>query len=84
MATKIKPRFAAQLQNMPLAVRVNPDGFHISHMVSMTQGEQVRDQDDWSGDAIRFTDPSHAYRIMREAQGATAALLAGVFGRAVS
>jgi hypothetical protein len=75
-----KPRHDAQMERMPLAVRVNPDGFHISHVGAET-GMIVSDQADWSGDCIRFTDPNQAYRIMREAEGAAAAMLAKVFGR---
>lgn len=83
MATTIKPRFAAQLQNMPMAVTAGMCGFCIYH-VGVDRHATVLSQDHKLGDAIRFADPHEAYRIMREAQGATAALMAGVFGRAVS
>lgn len=83
MAMMNKPRFAAQLQNMPMAVTAGLDGFCISH-IGPEGRIVVPSAYDRFGSPMHVADPQEAYRIMREAQGATAALLAGVFGRAVS
>jgi hypothetical protein len=83
MATTIKPRFAAQLQNMPLSVITGIDGFRLRYE-ARSASMVIRNQDDRDNNPLEFADPQEAYRIMREAEGATAALLAGVFGRAVS
>ena len=81
MATMNKPRHAAQMQHMPLHVVTGIDGFRLRYeggAASMV----VRDHDDILGNPLEFADPNEAYRIMREAQGVTAAMLAEVFGGA--
>ena len=78
MKTTIKPRFRAQIEHMPLAVTAGACGFRIAYVTEAAH-HAVHAQDRVGETPIWFADPSEAYRIMRDAQGATAALLAMVF-----
>lgn len=85
MKTTIKPRHAAQMQNMPLAVQSGACGFRLVHVcdgggLGKHSQTTVLAQDRIGDVPVWFSDPQEAYRIMREAQGVTAAMLATVFG----
>lgn len=78
MSTRLnKPRFAAQMENMPLAVTSGINGFRLTYVYGAAS-MVIRDQNEAEARPLEFADPNEAYRVMREAQGATAAALAGI------
>lgn len=82
MATTIQPRFAAQLEHMPITVTTGPIGFRIAH-VSVGFYHPISDQRTKKDIPLWYGSPEDAHRIMREARGLTAAMLATVFGKVV-